>query len=203
MRVLFDWHKNTPLLSWCYWLAATVSCQVSCVSLLWLTHSSLRSLFILIKEASAAVPDGGAGAAAGAQSGGSARQREAPGRRPEQSAVQLPQQRLQCREPGGQSCVNHTTPVAGLRDCNNSWNSFKLQVRLAHQPISLKIVARDGRVGWFSVSSNADIGLDCNGEEEPSIFPCLGSQALSDQKNQVVYTSGQHYSFLWGCWAQP
>lgn len=69
------------------------------------THASLSTL----KEAPAAVPVGGAWPAGRTESGGAARQREARGRRPEQSAVQLPEQRLQCREPGGQirfACPN-------------------------------------------------------------------------------------------------
>lgn len=53
----------------------------------------LLSLFT-VKKASAAVSVGGAWAAGRAESGGAARQREAPGRRPESSAVQLPKQRL-------------------------------------------------------------------------------------------------------------
>lgn len=57
-----------------------------------------NSLFAL-KEAPAAIPVGGAWPAGRAESGGAARQREAPGRRSEQSAVQLPKQRLQRREP--------------------------------------------------------------------------------------------------------
>ena len=60
------------------------------------------SCLLTLKKAPAAVPIGGAWAAGRAESGGAARQWEAPQRRPEQSAVQLPKQRLQCRQPGGQ-----------------------------------------------------------------------------------------------------
>lgn len=51
------------------------------------------------KEAAATVPVGGAWSASRAESRRVERQWEAPGRRSEQSTVQLSQQRQQCREP--------------------------------------------------------------------------------------------------------
>lgn len=93
-----------------------------CVSL----HSVSNTLLSLstLKKAPVAVPAGGSRPAGGAESGGAARQREAPGRRPEQSAVQLPEQRLQCREPRGQLWV-FVFHLKGLRKCNNSWKWLK------------------------------------------------------------------------------
>lgn len=88
--VLFDGQMQKT----CVTLLSLTFCQCSpppgvCVSL----HSEsnyLLSLFTL-KKAPAAVPVGRAWPASRAESGGAARQWEATGRRPEQSAVQLPE----------------------------------------------------------------------------------------------------------------
>lgn len=113
----------------CHSLSASVPPPPGvCVSL----HSEsnyLLSLFTL-KKAPAAVPVGRAWPASRAESGGAARQWEATGRRPEQSAVQLPEQRLQCRQPWGRFGVSFTVYCfkqlpSCVRHCFISWKWLK------------------------------------------------------------------------------